>query len=271
MRSYKEIRLINYKHRRGEEDVFYVNIDDWFKSPYSSIKARYYIEGSSLIVFLLQNTKITPNQLSIFYGILGLLSGFLLCLKNENMIFLGLIIFVLKGVVDWSDGLLARVTNQTSNIGHIIDTWGSYIGYYSLIFGLGFICFNANNEVFYLILTLLIFLVSLIDFKLFSYHQLFYEVLNKKINLKNQQEEIVNAEKNTSNSILKKCKIFLNNFLDDRARTLDLICLIVFFEVMFDNILFTKLVLFLFLLKKLLVFLGNFIEIIILKKMKNKI
>mgnify|MGYP001422243949 CR=1 FL=1 len=209
--------------------------------------------------------------LSIFYGILGLLSGFLLCLKNENMIFLGLIIFVLKGVVDWSDGLLARVTNQTSNIGHIIDTWGSYIGYYSLIFGLGFICFNANNEVFYLILTLLIFLVSLIDFKLFSYHQLFYEVLNKKINLKNQQEEIVNAEKNTSNSILKKCKIFLNNFLDDRARTLDLICLIVFFEVMFDNILFTKLVLFLFLLKKLLVFLGNFIEIIILKKMKNKI
>ena len=44
-----------------------------------------------------------------------------------------LILFVLKGVVDWSDGLLARVTSQTSNIGHIIDTWGSHVGYHSLI------------------------------------------------------------------------------------------------------------------------------------------
>tara|TARA_B100000035_G_scaffold280856_1_gene261404 strand:+ start:287 stop:1102 length:816 start_codon:yes stop_codon:yes gene_type:complete len=271
MRSYKEIRLINYKHRRDKEDEFYVNIDDWFKTPYTSIKARYYIEGSSLIVFFLQNTKITPNQLSIFYGILGLLSGFLLCFKNENMIFLGLVIFVLKGVVDWSDGLLARVTNQKSNIGHIIDTWGSYIGYYSLIFGLGFICFNANSNPFYLIVTLLIFLVSLIDFKLFSYHQLFYEILNKKIYIKNQEDENTNIEKNINNSILRKSKIFLNNFLDDRARTLDLICLIVFFEVMLNNILLTKVILFLFLLKKFLVFLGNFLEIIILKKMKDTI
>ena len=65
MRSYKEIRLINYKHRRDEEDEFYVNIDDWFKSPYSSIKARYYIEGSSLIVFLLQNTNYTKSIINI--------------------------------------------------------------------------------------------------------------------------------------------------------------------------------------------------------------
>ena len=59
----------------------FMNIDDWFKSPYSSIKARYYIEGSSLIVFLLQNTKITPNQLSIFYGILGCYQDFYYVLK----------------------------------------------------------------------------------------------------------------------------------------------------------------------------------------------
>ena len=86
MKSYKEIRLMNYKHRRDEEDEFYVDIDNWFKSPYSSLKARYYIEVSSIIVFLLQSSKITPNQLSIFYGFLGLFSGFLLCLKNDVMI-----------------------------------------------------------------------------------------------------------------------------------------------------------------------------------------
>ena len=52
MKSYKEIRLMNYKHRRDEEDEFYVDIDNWFKSPYSSLKARYYIEVSSIITSL---------------------------------------------------------------------------------------------------------------------------------------------------------------------------------------------------------------------------
>ena len=46
----------------------------------------------------------------------------MLSLDSKIFIYSGLILFVLKGVVDWSDGLLARVTNQTSNIGHIIDT-----------------------------------------------------------------------------------------------------------------------------------------------------
>ena len=271
MKSYKEIRLMNYKHRRDEEDEFYVDIDNWFKSPYSSLKARYYIEVSSIIVFLLQYSKITPNQVSIFYGFLGLFSGFLLCLKNDVMIYLGLILFVLKGVVDWSDGLLARVTNKTSSIGHIIDTWGSHIGYYSLIFGIGFICFNNNNEPIYLIITSLILIISLIDFKLFSYHQLFYEILNKNITIKNQEEINKDLENYENNSLLKKTKILLSYFLDDRARTLDLICFIVFLGIIFDVILFTKIILYLFLLKKSLVFLGNFLEIVILGKLKNKI
>tara|TARA_Y100001936_G_C16065083_1_gene666684 strand:+ start:1585 stop:2400 length:816 start_codon:yes stop_codon:yes gene_type:complete len=271
MKSFKEIRSINYEHRRDEEDEFYVDIDDWFKSPYTSLKARYYIEISSVIVFLLQSTRITPNQVSIFYGFLGLLAGFFLCFKNDVMIYLGLVIFFLKGVVDWSDGLLARVTEKTSSIGHVIDTWGSHIGYYSLIFGIGFICFNNNNEPIYLILTLSIFLISIIDFKLFSYHQLFYEILSKNFIIKNQQESADNLENQNNNEFLKRIKHLLSNFLDDRARTLDLICFIIFLGIIFNISLFAKIILYLFLIKKILVFLGNFFEIIILQKLKNKI
>ena len=70
---------------------------------------------------------------------------------------------------------------------------------------------------------------------------------------------------------IKKVKIFLSYFLDDRARTLDLICLIIFLGIIFDINLFTKIILYLFLIKKTLVFFGNFLEIIILEKLKNKI
>ena len=76
MKSYNEIRLINYKHRKDEKEEFFVNIDDWIKSPYSSLKARYYIEVSSIIVYFLQFTKITPNQISIIYALLGIFGGY---------------------------------------------------------------------------------------------------------------------------------------------------------------------------------------------------
>ena len=42
------------------------------------------------------------------------------------------------------------------------------------------ICYNSQNQSIFLILTCVIFFVSLIDFKLFGYHQLFYEILGGK-------------------------------------------------------------------------------------------
>ena len=49
---------------------------------------------------------------------------------------------------------------------------------------------------------------------------------------------------------IKKIKSFLRYFVDDRSRTLDFICLIVFLEVLNDSIYFTKIILVLFLKKK---------------------
>ena len=67
----------------------------------------------------------------------------------------GLIIF-LKGSIDWTDGLIARIKNQTSSIGHILDTWGSHIGTFSLITSLDIYCFNNSNNNIYLFLTIII-------------------------------------------------------------------------------------------------------------------
>ncbi|MAJ57955.1 MAG: hypothetical protein CMI74_07855 [Candidatus Pelagibacter sp.] len=268
MKTLKHIRLINYKHRKDENEEFFVNIDDWIKSPYSCLKARFYIEISSLIVYILQFTKITPNFVSVIYSFAGLLSGILLCFDHKNLIYSGLLIFFLKGVIDWSDGLLARVTRQTSNIGHIIDTWGSHVGYHSLIFGIGFICFNSNNEIVYLYITIVIFIISLMDFKIFSYHQLFYEISNYKIRIKKKKIKKL-PKKNFKNFNLNRLKFYLSYFMDDRSRTLDLIYLIIFLEVLNNNIFYTKIILILFLLKKIFNFFGNFIEIIFLKKLKN--
>ena len=97
--------------------------------------------------------------------------------------------FFLKGSIDWTDGLIARIKNQTSPVGHILDTWGSHIGNISLITSIGVYCFNLTNNSIYLFFTILILFLKIIDFKFFAYHQLFYEVLNKKINIKSYISE----------------------------------------------------------------------------------
>ena len=269
MKSLKKIRQMNYQNRRAEERTGM--IDDWFTSPYSCLKSRYYIEVGSIIVYFLQFTKITPTQVSIFYTFLGIISGVFLSLNNEYLIYSGLVIFIMKGVIDWSDGLLARVTNRVGNLGHIVDVWGTHVSTYSLIFGIGIICFNDEQEKLYLIITLFIFFLNLIDFKFYGYHQIFYEVLKKKIFLKDD----INSKKNylidNQNFFIKKIKFVVNNFMDDRARTVDLICVIIFIEIFYKTIFLTKIIFFIFLLISVIVFTGNVIEIVILKKLKNKI
>ena len=90
---------------------------------------------------------------------------------------------MLKGSIDWTDGLIARMKNITSSVGHILDTWGSHIGSLSFITSIGIYCYNLTNDKIYLFLIILILLLKLIDFRLFSYQQLFNDHLSKKINL----------------------------------------------------------------------------------------
>ena len=113
----------------------------------------------------MQFTSITPNHISIIYGLSGVLAGAFLVTGINTLMIVGLIIFFLKGSIDWTDGLIARIKNQTSPVGHILDTWGSHIGNISLITSIGVYCFNLTNNSIYLFFTILILFLKIIDFK----------------------------------------------------------------------------------------------------------
>ena len=160
----------------------------------------------------------------------------------------------MKGSVDWTDGLVARIKNQTSPTGHILDTWGSHIGSVSLISSLGIYCYNNFLDEIYLILTIIILFLKIIDFKLFAYHQLFYELLNNEIEFNK------NLDKN-KNEISKKenlAVLIVKNFMDDRARTVDMICFLILLEIIYDFHFFSKIILTLYLLKAIILFIGIF-------------
>ena len=252
MVKYLDLRKKSYLDRRSDHVKNLYDIDNW-RNPYSCIKSRIYIELSTIFAFFLQFTSITPNHISIIYGLSGVLAGAFLVTGINTLMIVGLIIFFLKGSIDWTDGLIARIKNQTSPVGHILDTWGSHIGNISLITSIGVYCFNLTNNSIYLFFTILILFLKIIDFKFFAYHQLFYEVLNKKINIKSYiSEENENLKKHSFLILLIK------NFMDDRSRTTDTVCFLIILEIIYDINYFSQIIFGIYFLKSIIVFFGIF-------------
>src|SRR4030065_481052 len=109
-----EIRKIRYDYTVDYDNFLGIDVNDWKKNPYTWFKSRFYIAFSAILVFLLLRTRIHPNTITLIYALCGLVGGVLLAIPNNITIFLGIFIFFSKGILDWSDGLLARITNRTS-------------------------------------------------------------------------------------------------------------------------------------------------------------
>lgn len=267
MIKYLDLRTRNYEDRKKRSNFFEVDINDWKKNPYSFLKAIIYIELSTILAFFFQYTFLTANHISLMYCISGVVAGLLLITGSDAIMIAGLIIFFLKGTFDWTDGLIARIKNETSSVGHILDTWGSHIGTISLISSLGIYCYNSSNNNLYLFLTITILFLRIIDFKLFAYHQLFYELLNDDINFEiKKDKKDKNLKKKNSFIVL-----FIKNFMDDRARTIDLICFLIFLEIIFQYEIFSKIIFFLYLIKTVILFIGIIYFYYIKKGIEEKI
>ena len=259
--KYSRLRKLHWSDQKKIlKNKFNININEFISQPYSFFKTVLYIEMSSILVFFIQNTIITPNALSISYAILGLLSGVFLATNNENFILAGLIIIFLKGIIDWSDGLLARISKKTSLLGSILDEWGGLIGAYSFIFGFGFYLYNINSEKIFIFLTIFILAIRSLDLKNFFYFTTTYKLYNNEIH-KIEHKKLSNKKKEKKYNVEKfiyYIKVIFQNFLDDRARSIDFICFLIFLDIFYIEITFLKYIFFVLALKYAVLFIGSF-------------
>ena len=254
MLKLSEIRNKHYDHERKKSINVDADIDDWKYSPYNCFKARIYIELSSLLVFVFQFTRISPNQITLMYTISGVLGGIFLSLNNNTSALIACLIFYFKGTLDWTDGLLARIKNETSSMGHILDTWGSHVGYIFFISGLFIYCSNITDNKIYIIGLIFFLIIKAIDFKSYLYQQSFYEILNNTQNIENNFLKKDQIKKGGKNYIY----IFLKAFMDDRARTTDSVLLLIILNILYDFSFLIEAAVVLYFAKNLIVFFGNF-------------
>ncbi len=74
-----------------------------------------------------QTLGITPNSVTIVSIFIGVCGGHLLYYRDLTTNVCGIMLWVIASTLDSVDGQLARMTNQTSKVGRILDGLGDYI------------------------------------------------------------------------------------------------------------------------------------------------
>jgi hypothetical protein len=241
--SLKEIRDTIYTYQRKDNlENFNINIDDFKSHPYTFLKWRFYLETSSLLLFILVRTKIKPNHISLFYASLGILTLLFMSIPTENKFYLFFALFIAftKTTIDACDGYIARLKNQKSLSGFVLDGYGAHINAIGFQCGIGFYLANYYNETFFLYLVFLIPFFYAIRLKTFAYSSLLNEIIENKYYL-NSKHPFIKKEKDLENSFVSKLeknnykKIYslFNSIFDDRARSVDLIILFFLIEIIF--------------------------------------
>tara|TARA_B110001452_G_scaffold241071_1_gene223025 strand:- start:1789 stop:2613 length:825 start_codon:yes stop_codon:yes gene_type:complete len=261
MYSYQKLRKKHYsssviKFKKSAK----IDISNWTKNPYTFLKARLFIEVASILVFFLQYTKVTPNSITGLYIFLGFLSGLFLASNNSTLILISLFLIVFKNVFDWSDGLLARIKNNSSSLGDVLDRWGSVVSYNSFIFGFGFYLFNENQDKFFLLITFAIIFLKSIDLKDYVYHLVGYKIIkennvSKVLSLLNIKNKSHNINKNSKFEKFKRAVIMLMD--DSRSHTIDPIVLIIFIDHFYKDLIFLPYIFYIIFFKNFLFFSGG--------------
>lgn len=98
-----------------------------------------------LLVKSIYNTKITPDQLTLGAIVLGLTGGFFYAFGLPQTSIVGALFYILFVILDCSDGQLARLKNNGTKIGRLLDGIADYIVVAAIYIGLA-IGYTENGD-----------------------------------------------------------------------------------------------------------------------------
>tara|TARA_B110000008_G_scaffold279902_1_gene329479 strand:+ start:9375 stop:10256 length:882 start_codon:yes stop_codon:yes gene_type:complete len=280
--SFKETRQKRYEDLREDSLRNGGDFDNFRRWPYTCLKGRILAELASLLVYVLQFTSVKANHITFFYAFSGIVGALCLGSNNTELILFGVSIFFFKNLPDWVDGFIARLKNQTSQEGKILDPWGALVNSHAFIIGFGLYAFNSSNQILNLYILILIIFLRAIDLRNYMFIQFMNAIINDDLAL-NGKKKYTTIKSNgvaiTSKMISRHSKNkgylailskLIFSFLDDRSRSVDFVCLIIVLELFLNQISLSPYVMLGYLLKYLFIFFGG-IYIVYLKKTPSKL
>ncbi|MBL7129352.1 MAG: CDP-alcohol phosphatidyltransferase family protein [Ignavibacteria bacterium] len=104
---------------------------------------------SFLIVKLIYNTNITPNQVSIAAMLFGIVSGIFYSFSTYGFFIIAASCFFMCNTLDCVDGQLARLKKNGTKIGRIVDGFIDYISSFSIFFGIALALSILTGDIIY--------------------------------------------------------------------------------------------------------------------------
>ncbi len=116
--------------------------------------------------------RMTPNQLTIAKTIIGMAGGALLFREQPGLFPVAL--FYLSAVFDSSDGQLARMTGQFTELGRVLDGLGDYLGHAAIYIAIaaGVVHRGGDSSIFAWML--LAGIANGIQSQMYDYHRAVY-------------------------------------------------------------------------------------------------
>jgi CDP-alcohol phosphatidyltransferase len=145
---------------------------------------------AGLIVWVLYDTPVTPNQVTIVSTIAGLVAAFFYLKGTPEAFIVAGLLITLKDLLDSADGQLARAKQQYSRVGRFLDSIGDFVVDAAVFSAIGWILYQSSGHWWMLLLALL----GLTGISLRVSYHVFYQVnflhLQKKFANNRTSEEI---------------------------------------------------------------------------------
>ncbi|MDQ3020759.1 MAG: CDP-alcohol phosphatidyltransferase family protein [Bacteroidota bacterium] len=104
---------------------------------------------SFVLVKLIYNTNITPNQISSVALMFGILTGILYGFGTHEFFIFASVSFIICNTLDCMDGQLARLKKNGTKIGRVVDGFIDYITSISVFVGIGIAITSITGDAFY--------------------------------------------------------------------------------------------------------------------------
>ncbi len=139
----------------------YLNVEKYINRPLAS-----------LVVKMVFNTKITPNQITLFSFFIGLLGAVCFSVGSYSYVITGGILIQIASVFDCSDGMLARSRGGGTIFGKYLDLFLDRVSDFIIFFGVIAGVFRVTGNFEFLILGLFTIGLYMLQVNLFYINNL---------------------------------------------------------------------------------------------------
>ena len=223
-KSISELR----KNRYDDLRIRYPYVFEWKWYSYRRFKLRLYVEASSFLAYFLIRLRVKPDYITAVYALMGLSGGIFLSIPSKITVCIAAFFYYFRGIIDWTDGIVARVNKQASINGTVFDSYGAHVGWIFLWMGLGIYLGHSTSKMFYFLSPLI---PTLFAADLYSNardtlisHRLLHNSTKRDI------EDTLKKEENARPTKLHKIKAIIDKIFEHNTRTVDLIIFMILLE-----------------------------------------